>query len=400
MAKKAIKVKEPIRLREKVLNNGNRSLYLDIYRNGQRKYEFLKMYLIPESDSTAKERNKQTLLAANAIKAQRIIELTNNEAGIVTKGRGIVPLADWMDECVRRAERNGCSPCTLSLKREFAKKVIEFQSDVRLCDIDKEFCINFINFLRNARKHNGEKYSAKTIFVYTAELKAVLNEAVREDLIVKNPMSLLSSVEKPREPSSTREFLTAEELERLKATPCKYKEVKDAFLFSCYCGLRLSDVENLRWSNLEKNDNGKVQVALIQEKTKQPNRIQLPTYALSCLPADRKGNELIFNLPSRPVLTRAIKNWAENAGITKNVSFHIARHTFATSLLTMGADLYTTSKLLGHTKITTTQIYAKIVDAKKEEAMSLFDKAAPQNFDTDKFISNIFSDGQSDNENN
>lgn len=398
MAKKAIKVKEPIRLREKVLNNGNRSLYLDIYRNGQRKYEFLKMYLIPESDSTAKERNKQTLLAANAIKAQRIIELTNNEAGIVTKGRGIVPLADWMDECVRRAERNGCSPCTLSLKREFAKKVIEFQSDVRLCDIDKEFCINFINFLRNARKHNGEKYSAKTIFVYTAELKAVLNEAVREDLIVKNPMSLLSSVEKPREPSSTREFLTAEELERLKATPCKYKEVKDAFLFSCYCGLRLSDVENLRWSNLEKNDNGKVQVALIQEKTKQPNRIQLPTYALSCLPADRKGNELIFNLPSRPVLTRAIKNWAENAGITKNVSFHIARHTFATSLLTMGADLYTTSKLLGHTKITTTQIYAKIVDAKKEEAMSLFDKATPQNFDTDKFISNIFSDGQSDNE--
>ena len=400
MAKKTIKVKEPIRLREKVLNNGNRSLYLDIYRNGQRKYEFLKMYLIPESDSTAKERNKQTLLAANAIKAQRIIELTNNEAGIVTKGRGIVPLADWMDECVRRAERNGCSPCTLSLKREFAKKVIEFQSDVRLCDIDKEFCINFINFLRTARKHNGEKYSAKTIFVYTAELKAVLNEAVREDLIVKNPMSLLSSVEKPREPSSTREFLTAEELERLKATPCKYKEVKDAFLFSCYSGLRLSDVENLRWSNLEKTDNGKIQVALIQGKTKQPNRIQLPTYALSCLPAYRKGNELIFNLPSRPVLTRAIKNWAENAGITKNVSFHIARHTFATSLLTMGADLYTTSKLLGHTKITTTQIYAKIVDAKKEEAMSLFDKAAPQNFDTDKFISDIFSDGQSDKLNN
>ena len=80
MAKKAAKAKEPIRLREKVLSNGNKSLYLDIYRDGKRVYEFLKLYLIPEtaSDPTAKMRNKQTLIQANAIKAQRIIELTNN----------------------------------------------------------------------------------------------------------------------------------------------------------------------------------------------------------------------------------------------------------------------------------------------------------------------------------
>ena len=83
MAKKAPKAKEPIRLREKNLSNGNKSLYLDIYRNGKREYEFLKLYIIPETagDLTAKERNKQTIIQANAIKAQRIIELTNDEAG-------------------------------------------------------------------------------------------------------------------------------------------------------------------------------------------------------------------------------------------------------------------------------------------------------------------------------
>ena len=80
--KKAVKAKEPIRLRFKELANGNKSIYLDIYRNGKRSYEFLKLYLIPEVDEATKARNVNTLQAANAIKAQKIIELTNDEAGV------------------------------------------------------------------------------------------------------------------------------------------------------------------------------------------------------------------------------------------------------------------------------------------------------------------------------
>ena len=68
------------------------------------------------------------------------------------------------------------------------------------------------------------------------------------------------------------------------------------------------------------------------------------------------------------------KEWAKAAGIKKNISFHTARHTFATMMLTLGADIYTTSKLLGHSRISTTEIYAKIVDKKKDEAMGLIDK--------------------------
>ena len=84
--KKALKAKEPIKLRAKSLSNGNKSLYLDIYKDGKRTYEFLRLYIIPEVDETAKARNANTLQAANAIKAQKIIELTNDEAG-VTKNR-------------------------------------------------------------------------------------------------------------------------------------------------------------------------------------------------------------------------------------------------------------------------------------------------------------------------
>ena len=73
------------------------------------------------------------------------------------------------------------------------------------------------------------------------------------------------------------------------------------------------------------------------------------------------------------VLTH-IKVWAANAGIKKDITFHTARHTFGTMMLTLGADIYTTSKLMGHTRIATTEIYAKIIDKKMNDAMGLIDK--------------------------
>lgn len=76
-------------------------------------------------------------------------------------------------------------------------------------------------------------------------------------------------------------------------------------------------------------------------------------------------------MPTEPAMNRALKTWVKRAGIEKNITLHTARHTFATSLLTKGADLYTVSKLLGHSEVATTQIYAKIIDEKKVEAVNL-----------------------------
>lgn len=231
--------------------------------------------------------------------------------------------------------------------------------------------------MRNGyKKTNGKGLSAKSVLTITAEFTALLNEAVQEDLIIKNPMNMLSIAEKPHGTESTREHLTEDELNRLKATPCKLPEVKRAFLFSCYCGLRLSDVLSLTWRNIE-TLNDKYQIVIVQKKTKQPLYIPIFQKQLEYLPAksDKSNDTPLFNLPTPPTIERVLGKWATDAGITKHLTFHVSRHTFATSLLTLGADLYTTSKLLGHTNIATTQIYAKIVNKKKEEAMSLFDKA-------------------------
>ena len=257
------------------------------------------------------------------------------------------------------------------------RKLIEYKGDnVRLIDIDKAFCTGYIDYLRNCKKSNGGGLSENSVCNSFDVFKACLNEAVRDNLIVKNPMSMLSAAEKPHHPESAREYLTSDEIEKLKLTPCKNTEIKQAFLFACYSGLRLSDVSALVWDNIEAVDD-KYRIAIVQKKTKRTLYIPISKTQLEYLP--NKGSKLagapLFNLPTPPTIETALRKWAKNAGITKNLTFHVSRHTFATSLLTLGADLYTTSKLLGHTNITTTQIYAKIVDKKKEEAMSLFDKA-------------------------
>lgn len=379
MAKKAAKAKEPIRLREKVLSNGNKSLYLDIYRDGKRVYEFLKLYLIPEtaSDPTAKIRNKQTLVQANAIKAQRIIELTNNEAGVLNRTHNSVLLTDWIDECIKREFKNGAGKSSLHLRKWLLQKLVAYKGDkIRISDIDKAFCLDFIDYLRTTKKDNGSSFSNNTIRLLTTIFSTCLNEAVRENLINKNPFDLLTTNERPKQTDGTREYLTPDEVERLKATPCRNAEIKQAFLFACYCGLRISDIKQLTWENIETIDDKK-RIAIVQKKTKRILFIPLSKIALSYLPNKNNcaNNELVFKLPAIQTIWVNLQIWAANAGITKNISFHVSRHTFATSLLTLGADLYTTSKLLGHTNIATTQIYAKIVDKKKEEAMNLFDKA-------------------------
>lgn len=104
------KVKEPVRIRYKTLSDGSQSVYFDIYRDGKRQYEFLKLYLIPETSAAAKAQNKATLAAVNTIKSQRIIELTNSVAGLKnTSQRSKILLLDWMQTYKESQEKKACA---------------------------------------------------------------------------------------------------------------------------------------------------------------------------------------------------------------------------------------------------------------------------------------------------
>lgn len=385
--KNETKAKEPVTLRIREGKSGNKSLYLDIYQNGVRRYEYLKMYLIPEKrgDEEAKLTNKNTLAAANAIKAQRVKELVNGKAGIKVK-RDRILLLDWVDlkreEYVKNAEASGRKAGTAfgfgTLRTHLEKFISDFcKGPVYLSDIDKDFCLKFVDYLNTAKNlrikaDREEKPLAnntrKRLF---AQFESIINKAVRAEVMEANPIERMDRADKPKTIMTERSFLTLEELRLLQGHPYGPEKVRQAFFFSCFTGLRWSDIKSLTWENIKK-DGDSWAIAKRTIKTGEWVFNPLNDEAKSFLPSEADSvNVLVFDLPTASAANADLKRWAKVAGIEKKVSFHTARHTFATLMLTLGADLYTTSKLLGHTNIATTQIYAKIVDEKKAKAVSL-----------------------------
>lgn len=384
--KKQQRAKEPVTIRFKELAKGSKSVYLDIYRDGVRSYEFLKLYLIPERQGHPEDKtaNLVTMDAANAIKAQRIKEIVNGEAGIKNQAGKALLLLDWMQQRQDRADKaaqdagrkasntaEGIKTAAAHLRRYLES---EYKGRaVTLAQVDKDFCAGFAAYLKDARQRWGRgPLSPNTAALYYSNFEAAMNEAYKKALISVNPCALVDISEKPQAQPSERDYLTADELKILAAAPAPNEQVKAAFLFSCFCGLRLSDIEALTWEKVHQ-DGDAWRIETRMQKTRQIIYLPLSAEARRFMPerGDKGPESLVFDLPKRVTTQCDIRTWVTRAGITKNITFHCARHTFATLALTQGADLYSISKLLGHTNVATTQVYAAIIDQRKQDAVNL-----------------------------
>ncbi|WP_290230339.1 site-specific integrase [Bacteroides acidifaciens] len=322
--KKPKKVKEPIRLRTKDLSDGSKSLYLDVYRNGKRTYEYLKMYLIPETDRNARRQNEITMAAANAIKSKRIIELTSGEAGIVNHVDKVY-LLDWMKtykEYQEKRDKKGVGQiiAVTHILKDYAGE--RFTLD----RIDLDFCQGYIDYMLTTYRPKGKPIAASTRNTYYQIFNGALNAAVRAKRLLRNPFNEMEKSEKPKMPESVRSYMTIEEVRSLIATPMENETVKSAYLFSCFCGLRISDVKGLKWKDVFL-DHGQYRLAVAMQKTKEPIYLPLSNEALKWMPerGDKTGDDNVFDLPS--TVNTLIKPWAKAAGISKQFTFHTARHT-------------------------------------------------------------------------
>lgn len=251
------------------------------------------------------------------------------------------------------------------------------KTGIALKKVNREYIVGFVEYLKTAMQEHPKKKRTihpNTQSHYYKRLSYVLNYAVTEELIAKNPMNKVLKEDRPKQRKSEREYLTIDEIITLAKTDFYNETLKRAFLFSCFCGLRHCDVKVLTWENLRVDKSGKVELRIIQQKTKEKITLPLSNEALKQLPP-RKGApnkaKVFDNLISLGRSNEILSRWAQKAGIEKHLTFHVARHTHATMMITLGADIYTVSKLLGHTSIQTTQIYAKIVDESKEKAIDL-----------------------------
>lgn len=373
--KRNSKSKEPVRIRFKKLANGSVSVYLAINVNGRRTYDYLKLYLVPETDQTAKLQNRQTMEAVYAIKAQRILQITNGAAGIKKDLRNKMRLVDWLkiyqDRQVNKGKRGAKRWVRTMI---FVIEGYDGGKDATLADIDIQWLTDFMIYLMNDYvTYKKTKLTNGTVDNYLRCLKAAFNVAVEEGIMPTNPMLALDRSHL-KGTTYEREFLSVEEVKKLIDTPCRRPDIKGAFLFSCFCGLRISDVRSLQWKHVV-TAGEKMYLKITQFKTRRPLSIPLSRQALRWMPERGGAGEDEYIFPPLSKNMTVLDDWAKEAGINKHITFHVSRHTFATMELTMGADIYTTSKLLGHTSVATTQIYAKVINSKKEEAVSLLDSA-------------------------
>lgn len=339
-------------IRKRKLSAGKIQLYLDIYHKGRRKAESIGLCLTAD-----REGNKKIMELARHIKAKRELEITSEMNGIkeYKLDSNFFQYADSYYERKSINSRNVYHHMSAHLK-SITNQTLIFR------EINKKFCESFKNYLY-------ENLKPGTALAYFLNFKSVLSGAVDDDVMVKNPANGI----KLSRGESYPKYLTMEELERLVHTPASNKETKNAFIFSCWTGLRYSDIHKLCWMDIR---DGRIEFT--QQKTNSDNIVPLSSVALDILDKQKVANlsTLVFNLPAIQSINHMLKHWAKKAGVNKNISFHVARHTFATLALSCGIDIYIVSKLLGHRNIGTTTIYAKIIDSKRTEAIKMLPKIA------------------------
>ena len=193
-----------------------------------------------------------------------------------------------------------------------------------------------------------------------------MKQAYKEGILQTDLNARVDSI---KAAETRREYLTSEELNKLAKTPCKDDLLKRAALFSGLTGLRFSDIEKLTWGEIGQDESKGYTINFQQKKTKGIETMPISEQAFSLLGEQQKPESRIFGgLRSASYHSKDLRDWLKAAGITKHITFHCFRHTFATLQMFLGTDIFTVSKMLGHREIKTTQIYTKIVDEAKRQA--------------------------------
>ena len=345
-----MKVREKVHINKRKLNGGGYALHLDYRKNGKRIREFLRLYLVPQRNSADKDRNEETIRIATEIKNRRIRELDSEEYGIkINSLKTNVIASDYIS---MKAEKMNVNSRHGNMA--VANDINAISEGITLAEIGRSFFQRYADYI--IQKGN----STNSIRQKLGILRARLHNAMKEGLIESLPD--ISGIA-PKQVKSEIDYLTIDELRAMLATEAP-ENIKMPFLFCCFTGLRISDVKKLKWSDIDNNV-----IKIRMQKTKEFVRVPLSENAKKFLP-DRKSDGQIFNLPiNQTFIESKLRRWANDAGVKKNLHFHVSRHTFATLALSSGADIYTVSKLLGHANVTTTQVYATVLDEGRKKAV-------------------------------
>lgn len=320
------------------------------------------------------ENDRETMLYADSVRKLRQKEFDNielyNELDQIQaeqKEKSQENFVKYFEALIKKRHKNSSASIRVNWKRAIDFLISYQGSEIPFSKIDIKFCEDFKNFLLNAPRGGNKKgiLSQNSASTYFSVFKAALKQAFIDGYFTLDISAKIKGI--PNE-ESRREYLTIDELNTLVATPCENDVLKRAALFSALTGLRHSDIQKLKWNEISIESN-QPRISFTQKKTKGVEYMPISQQALEICGTPKSPNDLVFeNLTNPAWINRPLKNWVEKAGIQKNITFHCFRHTFATLQLSNGTDIYTVSKMLGHTNVKTTQVYAKVIDEKKNKA--------------------------------
>ena len=361
-----------VKIRKRKLKENKVSLYLDIYLNGHRTTETLgDLYLYERPKSPAeRNHNSETNTIVETLKIKKENQLIDNRYQFANYKKTSLSFLEYFKLVTEARKGNdgnyGNWDSTYKVLLNCPKIVNKNITEVTEADLNsiKEYISNVY------RTKADKKLSQNAASSYFNKVKTAINKAFDDKIIFEKVGAKIQSIV-PEE--TIREYVTLAEIALLEKTDCESEALKRAFLFSVYTGLRWSDIMNLKWGQVQNND-GQYFIKFHHQKTKAADMVYLNKKAISYMGSPMEADQKIFKgLKYSAYLNLKLSRWMLKANITRNVTFHCARHTFATQVLAKGADIYTVSKLLGHKHIKTTQIYAKVVDTKKIDAVMSLD---------------------------
>jgi integrase len=320
------------------------------------------------------EKDQQACLYADGVRKLRQREYDNADlysdtetAQAEQKEKLQQNFIEYFDATAKKRHANSSESIIVNWRRVYELLKIFAGDYLPFSKIDNHLAEDFRLFMLSAPCGGNKSgtVSRNTAATYFSIFKAGLKQAFIDGYLT---VDLSAKIKGIQEQETRREFLTVEELNQLAATPCEQDTMKRAALFSALTGLRHCDIQKMRWKEIQ-IDGDQARLNFTQKKTKGVEYMPISAQALELCGEPRKPEQLVFeDLPAPSWISGPLKTWIKKAGITKKITFHCFRHTFATLQLTNGTDIYTVSKMLGHTNVKTTQIYAKVVDEKKEKA--------------------------------
>jgi integrase len=339
--------KMSIEISGKVTRNGQKIWYTYEWGKGpsERKAAGIFTYTKPK-DQIQKNHNKEALALLNTKKSQMVIDQQSIGTPFIPTHRFKENFLDYYAGFVEENKRPGNRHLQGSLNqfRLFIKK-----PRILPMEITENLSKRFRTFL-------ADKFTGKTPADYFRSFKRVVRSATKDGYFRIHPAEDVKS--KTNASKKIKESLEAEEYLRLLALPLRNREIRDAFIFSCYTGLRWCDVRDLQWSQIKDNT---LTTTIIQKKTGKPVRITLHRITQIILDMRREKMQIspeqpntqrskpIFSLPTADGANKAIRNWVKRAGIDKDITWSCARLSFSILLQDANADAASVALLLGHT---------------------------------------------------